>query len=56
MPNSPQQLEIFRPIIAATTATFHRFNLGKLLFPEAKHVLGDIQLLRDLADGAEGFG
>src|SRR6185437_2184520 len=50
------QLDILRPVVAAAAATLHRLDLGEAGFPEAQHVLRQIEVFGYLADGAEGVG
>src|SRR5258708_1968998 len=38
---------------AAAAAALHRLDLGEAGFPEAQHVLGNVEFISDLADGTE---
>src|SRR5262245_2951497 len=51
-----QQGDILRPVIAPAAAPLQGADLAEPGLPETEHVLGHVQLLRHLADGAEGGG
>jgi hypothetical protein len=54
--DSPQQHDIVGAIIAPSAAAFQRLDSGKLGLPEPQHVLGNMQFVRHLADGAICLG
>src|SRR4029077_1401028 len=51
--DAPQKIDIIGAIIAASAAPLHRFDLRKPRLPETQHVLGNIEVFGDLADGSE---
>src|SRR6266436_7263832 len=53
MANAAQEIEIVRPVIAATAATLHRPDLAEATFPEPQYMLRNLKLLRHFADGPE---
>ena len=44
------------PVVAAAAAALHRLDLVETGFPEAQHMLRQIEIFCDLADGAESVG
>src|SRR5262245_66164057 len=53
MADAAQEIEVVRPVVTAPAAAFHRSDLAETTFPEAQHVLWNLQLLRHFTDGAE---
>src|SRR5262249_21749742 len=51
--NPLEKIDIVRPVIAAAAAPLHRLDLRETRFPEPQHVLGNVQVVSDFADGAE---
>jgi len=49
-----EKFHVLRPVVAPAAATLQRPDLRKLALPEAQDVLRNVELLGDLADGAEG--
>src|SRR3990172_5556993 len=49
-----QELDVLGPVVAASAAPLQRLDLTEFRLPEAKHMLGHVDLLGDLPDGAEG--
>src|SRR5437773_6186087 len=54
--NLAQQFHVLRPIIAPPAAPLQRPDLGELGFPETQDMLGNLELVGHLADGAKGAG
>ncbi len=54
--DATQQIDIVGAIVAAPAAALHRLDLGEAGFPEAQHVLRDVEIVGDLADGPECIG
>src|SRR5207302_4150603 len=50
------QFDILRPIVTTPAAALHRLDLGETRFPEAQHMLRQIEILSDLADSTKGVG
>src|SRR6185437_11027028 len=48
-----EQIDIVRPIIAPAAAALHRFDLREPRLPKPQHMLGNVELVSDLADGTE---
>src|SRR5215472_3558522 len=55
MADATQEIDVVGTIIAAAAAALHRTDLGKAGFPEPQHVLRHVEVVGDLADGAECF-
>ena len=55
-PHPMEKLDIFRAIVPPAAAALHRLDVAEPAFPKTQHVLGDIEVVRDLADGAECVG
>src|SRR5665213_795909 len=53
MANAAQEIDVVRTVIAPAAAAFHRFDFGKPAFPEAQHVLRQVEVVGDLADGTK---
>ena len=51
--NAPEQIDIVRAVVAAAPAPLHRLDLGEPGLPEPQHMLGDVEVVGDLADGSE---
>ena len=51
--DAAQQIDIVRAIIAPAAAALHRLDLGEPRLPEPQHMLGDVEIVGDLADGSE---
>ena len=51
--DAPKQIDIVRAIIAPAAAALHRLDLGEPRFPEPQHVLRNVEIAGDLADGSE---
>src|SRR5438128_2629524 len=56
MPDALDQFDILRPIVTAAATALHRFDLVETRFPEAQHMLRQVKIFRDFADGAERIG
>src|SRR5262249_7075503 len=56
MPNAAQEIDVIGPIVAAPTRPLHRTDLRKATFPEAQHVLRQIEIACHFADCAERIG
>ncbi|MNT85469.1 hypothetical protein D3C72_2256420 [compost metagenome] len=56
MPDALQQVDILGPIVAPAAAALHRLDLLEARFPETQHVLWQIEIVGDLADGAKSVG
>src|SRR5262249_26519242 len=56
MTNTAEQIDVLWSIITAAAAALHWPDLVKTALPEPQDVLRNIQLFRDLADGAECVG
>ena len=54
MTDAAQQVDIVGTIITATAAALQRADLGEAGFPETQDVLRQVEVVGDLADGAEG--
>ena len=52
--NAAQQVDVIRPVIASAAAALERLDLGETTFPKSQDVLRDLEVVSDLADGAEG--
>ena len=52
--HAAQQIDIVRAVIAPAAAALHRADLREAALPEPQHMLRHIDLVSDLADGAEG--
>ena len=48
-----QQIDVVGAVIAAAAAALHRLDLGEPRLPEPQHVLGNVEIVGDLADGTE---
>src|SRR5919197_599133 len=55
MADAAQEIEVVGAVVAASAAALHRLDLAEAAFPEPQHVLRNVELLRDLTDGAECF-
>src|ERR1700730_2752345 len=53
MTDAAQKMEVVRSIVAASPAALHRPDLAEAAFPEAQHMLRNVELLRHFADGPE---
>src|SRR4051812_22855556 len=53
MPDAAQEVDVFRPVIAPAAAALHRLDLAEAALPKPKHVLRQIEVVGDLADGAK---
>src|SRR5512139_1854622 len=53
MANPAQQIDVVRAVVAASATALHRFDLVKSAFPEAQHMLRQIEIVRDFTDGAK---
>src|SRR5260370_604861 len=53
MTDAAQKIEVVRSIVAASPAALHRPDLAEAAFPEAQHMLRNVELLRHFADGPE---
>src|SRR5262245_9800231 len=51
--DAAQQVDILGPVVAAAPGPLHRLDLREPAFPEAQHVLGNVELVRDFADGTK---
>src|SRR3984893_16785963 len=51
--DAPEQVDIVRAVVAPAAAPLHRLDLGAPGLPEPQHVLGDVEVGGDLADGPE---
>ena len=51
--DAAQEVDVLRPIVTPAAAALERANLAELAFPEAQHVLRDVEFGRNLADGAK---
>ena len=49
-----QQVDVVGPVVAPAAAALQRLDLGEAGLPEAQHVLRQVEVVGDLADGAEG--
>ncbi|CDX31595.1 hypothetical protein MPLDJ20_140340 [Mesorhizobium plurifarium] len=56
MPDALDQLNVLRPVVAPAAAALHRLDLGEARLPETQHVLRQVEVFRDFADGAESVG
>src|SRR5439155_10326419 len=54
LPYSPQQVDVFRPIVAAASPALERFDFRKLGFPEPQHMGWKVKFLRDFSVSAKG--
>ena len=50
-----EKIDIAGPVIAPPAAALQRLDLGKTRFPEAQHVLREVQVFRNLADRPKCF-
>ncbi len=48
-----EQVDVVGAVIAAAAAALHRLDLGETRLPEPQHMLGNVEVVGDLADGAE---
>src|SRR5258708_6689483 len=48
-----EQIEAVRAVVAASAAPLHRLDLGEARLPKPQHMLGNVELFSDLADGSE---
>jgi hypothetical protein len=53
MANALEQRQILGPIVSAAATALHWLYLWELHFPKAQYMLGDVQLVRNFADGSE---
>ena len=53
VPHTAQEVDIFGAVITSATAALERPYLRKAAFPEPQHVLRDVDLFGNLADGAK---
>ena len=56
MADAAQQIDVVGPVIAAAAAALHRLDLLEAGFPEAQHVLRQVEIVRDFADRPECVG
>ena len=54
--NATQKSDVFRPVVTPAASPLHRLQLSEFGLPEAKHVLRDLKLVSNLADGAKRLG
>src|SRR5579864_5547089 len=54
--DAAQQNDVFRPVVASAATALQRLQLGELRFPEAQDMRRQIEVVGDLADGAERRG
>src|SRR5690606_21915461 len=54
MADAFQEVDVFRPVIAAAASPLHRLNLRKPRLPETQDMLWEIEVFGDLADGSKG--
>src|SRR5262245_15689468 len=53
MADAAQQVDVVGAVVAPAAAALHRPDLAEPALPEPQHVLGDVELVRHFADGAE---
>ena len=51
-----EQVDVVGAIVAPPAAALQRLDVGKAGLPEAQHVLRQVEVFGDLADGAECVG
>ena len=56
MADAAQQIDVVGPVVAPAAAALHRLDLLEARFPEAQHVLRQVEIVRDFADGPECVG
>src|SRR6516225_2270934 len=56
MTDAAEKIEVVRAIVAAPPAALHRPDLAEAAFPEAQHMLRNVERLRHFAEGAECVG
>jgi len=54
--DSPSEIDVRRPIVAAVAGALHRAKLRKARFPITQDVLGDAKLVRQLTDREKSAG
>jgi hypothetical protein len=52
-PDPSEQIDIVGAVVAAAAAALHRLDLGEPRLPKPQYVLGNIEIVSDLADGSE---
>ena len=48
-----EEIDVVGPVVAAAAAALHRLDLREARLPEPQHVLGNVEIVSDFADGAE---
>ncbi len=48
-----EQIDVVGAVVAPAAAALHRLDLGEPRLPEPQHVLGNVEIVSDLADGTE---
>ena len=56
VPDAAQQPNVLGPVVAAPATPLQGPDMGEFGLPETQHVLRQIELGRDFADGSEGRG
>src|SRR5215475_6173138 len=51
--DAPEQVDVVGAVVAAAAAALHRLDLREARFPEPQHMLWDVEVRSDLADGSE---
>src|ERR1700733_6372660 len=51
--DAPEQIDIIGAVVATAAAALHRLDLGKPCLPEPQDVLGNVEVVGDLANGSE---
>ena len=51
--DAPEQVDIIGAVVAPAAAALHRLDLGEPRLPEPQDVLGNVEIVGDLADGSE---
>src|SRR4029078_11587491 len=48
-----ERVDIAGAVVGAPAAALHRLDLGETRLPEPQHMLGNVEIVSDLADGTE---
>src|ERR1051326_6335240 len=56
MADAAEKIDVLRAVVTPPAAALHRLDLSKSRFPEPQHMLRQVQIVRDFADGSKCVG